>query len=147
MNNCCLHSGNSFTSSKARVPWMLIMTQTSSVSIVSIWNASTKPLTNLSPPHNSHRVSTENNRTPDQLFWCNIRLGNDYQGVLPQHPNQPNIEELATQGLPHVYVPDTRNPLGDDNFQHIHDFVMSSSGQEAMTAYRDLVDFVAEQMM
>ena len=97
--------------------------------------------------HNSHRISTENNRTPQQLFWCNIRLADHYEGALPQRPNQPNIEELTSQDLPHVYVPDTPNPLGDENFQHVHDFVTSLSGQEATSAYRDVVGFVAEQMM
>ena len=82
-----------------------------------------KALDEFVAAHNSHRISTENNRTPQQLFWCNIRLADHYEGALPQHPNQPNIEELTSQDLPHVYVPDTPNPLGDENFQHVHDFV------------------------
>ena len=106
-----------------------------------------KALDEFVAAHNSHWISTENKRTPQQLFWCNIRLADHYEGALPQHPNQPNIEELTRQDLPHVYVPDTPNPLGDENFQHVHDFVTSLSGQEATSAYRDVVGFVAEQMM
>ena len=71
-----------------------------------------KALEEFVAAHNSHRISTENNRTPQQLFWCNIRLADHYEGALPQHPNQPNIaEELTSQDLPHVYVPDTRTHL------------------------------------
>ena len=98
-----------------------------------------KALDEFVATHNSHRISTENNRTPQQLFWCNIRLADHYEGALPQHPNQPNIEELTSQDLPHVYVPDTPNSLGNENFQDVHDFVTSLSGQEATSAYRDVV--------
>ena len=55
----------------------------------------------------NHRISTENNRTPEQLFWCNIRLAEHYEGVLPEHINQPNVEELVASDLLHAYVPDT----------------------------------------
>lgn len=95
--------------------------------------------------HNRHKISTENNRTPEQLFWCNIGLAHTYEGALPQHPNQPGIEELSTSDLPHVCVPDTPNPLGND--QSVCDFVLSLNGQNAVDAYRDLVTFVAEKMM
>jgi hypothetical protein len=106
-----------------------------------------KALDEFVAANNSDRFSTENNRTPKRLFWCNTRLADYYEGVIPQHPNQPNIEELTSRDLPHIYVPDTPNPLGDDNFQHVHDFVISLSCQEAMTVYRDVVHFIAERMM
>ena len=97
--------------------------------------------------HNHHRISTERNRTPEQLFWCNIRLADNYEGTLPQHPNQPSIDDLAGGDLPYVSVPDTPNPLGEDNFQCIQDFVVLLDGRYAMDAYQDVVHFVAEQMM
>ena len=31
--------------------------------------------------HNNHRISTERNRTPQQLFWCNIHMADYHQGV------------------------------------------------------------------
>ena len=34
--------------------------------------------------HNNHKVSTEKNKTPAQLFWCNIRWADNCQGVLPE---------------------------------------------------------------
>ena len=34
--------------------------------------------------HNNHKVSTEKNKTPAQLFWWNIRWADNCQGVLPE---------------------------------------------------------------
>lgn len=50
-----------------------------------------KALDEFVAAHNSHRISTENNRTPKQLFRCNTRLADYYEGVIPQHPNQSEI--------------------------------------------------------
>lgn len=66
-----------------------------------------KTLDEFVAAHNNHRISTENNRTPEQLFWCNIMLAEHYEGVLPEHINQPNVEELVASDLLHAYVPDT----------------------------------------
>ena len=64
--------------------------------------------------HNNHRISTENNRTPEQLFWCNIRSADYDEGVLPGYNNQPSVEELVASDLPHACVIETPNPLQDD---------------------------------
>lgn len=97
--------------------------------------------------HNSYRISTENNRTPEQLFWRNIRLVDHYEGTLPQHPNQPRLEDLTGRDLPYVVVPDTPNPLGHNNNDLINDFIVSLGNRDAMDTYRDVVSFVAEKMM
>ena len=73
--------------------------------------------------HNNHRISTENNRTPEQLFWCNIMSAYYDEGVLPEHANQPNVEELAAGDLPHACVLDTPNPLQDDELQQLENLV------------------------
>ena len=106
-----------------------------------------KPLTSLLPPTIAIGFQQRTTVPHSNCSGATLRLADHYEGALPQHPNQPNIEELTSQDLPHVYVPDTPNPLGDENFQHVHDFITSLSGHEAKSAYRDVVGFVAEQMM
>ena len=73
-----------------------------------------KTLCEFVSAHNNHRISTENNRTPEQLFWCNIRSADYDEGLLPGHANQPNVEELVASDLPHACVIETPNPLQED---------------------------------
>jgi hypothetical protein len=67
-----------------------------------------KALDEFVAAHNSHRISTENNRTPKQLFRCNTRLADYYEGIIPQHPNQSeilkNLIRAKYQGEPHQHV-------------------------------------------
>ena len=82
-----------------------------------------KTISEFVAAHNNHRISTENNRTPEQLFWCNIMSAYYDEGVLPEHANQPNMEELAAGDLPHACVLDTPNPLQDDELQQLENLV------------------------
>lgn len=106
-----------------------------------------KTISEFVAAHNNHRISTENNRTPEQLFWCNIRSADYDEGVLPEHANQPNVEELAAGDLPHAFVIDTPNPLQDDELQQLENLVLSLSHLEGKVAYREVVHFVGQHMI
>lgn len=106
-----------------------------------------KALNEFVAAHNNHKISTENNRTPEQLFWCNIRMADQYDGTLPNHANQPSMEDLVARDLPHVSVPDTPTPLDDDFLQQVNDLVVSLSDVEGMVAYREVVNFVGQHMI
>ena len=99
--------------------------------------------------HNSHRISTENNRTAEQLFWCNITAGDHFEGVLPVHPNQPHLAELETMDLPYVQVPDTPVTINDDVLSRLDDLVQSrfANGAEAKNVYREAVRYVGEYLL
>ena len=107
-----------------------------------------KALNQFVAAHNSHRISTENNRTPEQLFWCNVRDAdyNEYN-LTPQHTYQPDVEELAAGDLPHACVPDTPNPLPDEDVQQLEDLISSLSDVDARVAYREVVNFVGQQLI
>lgn len=97
--------------------------------------------------HNSHKVSTENNRTPAQLFWCNVQLADHCQGVLPEHANQRDVGELMASDLPQATVPDTPNPLNEENFNELQELVSSLSHAGGMFVYRQVVQFVGQHML
>ena len=97
--------------------------------------------------HNCHKVSTEGNRTPEQLFWGNLHLSEIHHNPLPEHTNQPNIRELMDSDLPHATVPDIPNPMSDDGLNELQQLVSSLSTSEGMTVYRRVVAFVGQNML
>ena len=97
--------------------------------------------------HNNHKVSTEKNKTPAQLFWCNIRLADYCQGVVPEHANQPDVGELMASHLPHAVVPETPNPLSEESLGELQDLVSSLSYTGGMFVYRRVVQFVGQHML
>ena len=86
--------------------------------------------------HNSHKVSTEKNKTPEQMFWCNMQLANLHQAVLPEHANQPDINQLMTSDLPHVVVSDVPNPMAENDVDELQNLLSDLSNVEGMLAYR-----------
>ena len=99
--------------------------------------------------HNNHKISTERNKTPAQLFWCylQVRLADYHCGVLPEHAHQPDINELITSDLPHAAVPETPNPLNQNSLDELNNLVSSLSDAEGMYAYRQVVQFVGQLML
>ena len=99
--------------------------------------------------HNSHRISTEKNRTAEQLFWCNITAGNHFEGVLPQHPNQPFLNALEAMDLPHAQVHDTPVTISKVYLSRLDDLVqnMFANGAEAARIFREVVQHVGEHLL
>ena len=107
-----------------------------------------KVLQDFVAAHNSHRISTENNRTAEQLFWCNRTAGNHFEEVLPEHPNQPSLHELESMELPHAQVPDTAVMLSADILNRLVHLVqnMFANGAEAGSIYRRAAQFVGKEL-
>lgn len=97
--------------------------------------------------HNHHKISTEKNKTPEQLFWCNVRLADYHLGVLPEHAHQPDMNELMTRDLPHVSVAETPNPLDGNILGELGQLLGSLSGVAGILAYRQVVQFVGQRML
>lgn len=74
-------------------------------------------------------------------------LADHHQSAAPQYPNQPNIEELTSPDWSSIYVQGTPHLFDADNLKNVHGFVMSMSAQKAITAYREVVKFLAELTM
>lgn len=97
--------------------------------------------------HNSHKISTEGNKTPEQLFWVNIRNAYHEDDMLPNTSNL-DIEELASSDLPHVNVPDISCPLqGDLQLQNFSTFIQSLSAVSGKAAYLEAVRFLGQSML
>ena len=97
--------------------------------------------------HNNHKVSTESNNTPAQIFWTNLHLTtfgahrepNDaWMGV--------NIDELIHTSLPHVQVPLTSNPLDDTAYAELQRLVDPLSPTCGKELYRRTADFVGKKL-
>ena len=116
------------------------------VFILSIYQESTKPFLNLLLPITTTRCQ-QKNKTPAQLFWCNIRLADYCQGVLPEHANQPDLGELMASHLPRAVVPETPNPLSEESLGDLQDLVSSLSYTGGMFVYRRVVQFVGQHML
>ena len=106
-----------------------------------------KNLSEFVSAHNNHKVSTEGNNTPAQIFWTNLHLTFFGDG---REPNDAwmgvNIDELIQTNLPHVQVPATSNPLDDTEYaelQRLVDPLSSTCGKEL---YRNTVDFVGRKL-
>ena len=106
-----------------------------------------KNLSEFVSAHNNHKVSTEGNNTPAQIFWTNLHLSFFGDG---REPNDAwmgvNIDELIQTNLPHVQVPVTSNPLDDTAYaelQRLVDPLSSTCGKEL---YRNTVDFVGRKL-
>ena len=106
-----------------------------------------KNLSEFVSAHNNHKVSTEGNNTPAQIFWTNLHLTFFGDG---REPNDAwmgvNIDELIQTNLPHVQVPVTSNPLDDTAYaelQRLVDPLSSTCGKEL---YRNTVDFVVRKL-
>lgn len=106
-----------------------------------------KNLSEFVSAHNNHKVSTEGNNTPAQIFWTNLHLTFFGDG---REPNDAwmgvNIDELIQTNLPHVQVPVTSNPLDHTEYaelQRLVDPLSSTCGKEL---YRNTVDFVGRKL-
>ena len=106
-----------------------------------------KNLAEFVSAHNNHKISTEGNNTPAQIFWTNLHLTALGEG---RDPNDAwmgvNINELASTNLPHVQVPPTSNPLHDTEYEELQrlvDLLTSTCGKEL---YRRTVDFVGRKL-
>ncbi len=131
MSICYLHLEKNSISLRARVFLMLIMC-IPCLHCVYLPRVN-KSLDEFVTAHNNHRISTEKNKTPEQLFWCNIIM-KVFCHNMPAN-------------LPHAFVPDMPNPLQDDNLQELTDFITSLSRVEARVAYCEVVHFIGQHMI
>jgi hypothetical protein len=97
--------------------------------------------------HNNHKVSTEKNNTPQQLFWSNLHLTEMHHVAPPEHTHQPNIGELMENDLPHATVPETPNPLNENGLNELQQLVSSLSDAGGMVVYRRVAEFVGQNML
>ena len=92
-----------------------------------------KSLTEFIAAHNNHALSTEGNNTPAQMFWLNLHL--TFRGGFEEDRlwRGISVDDQLTPDLPHVQVPETRNPLGEADtvpLRRAVDSVSSLSGRE-----------------
>ena len=84
--------------------------------------------------HNNHAVSTENNQTPAQMFYLNLTL-TAFHGGFPENVTWRgvSVNDLMSPDLPHVQVPETRNPLTEADtvvLRNTIDPLSTSNGKE-----------------
>ena len=109
-----------------------------------------KTLCEFVAAHNNHRVSTEENKTPTQLFWLNIRLAEIHSGnrtgTVPNH-SAVDVHDLLSSDIPHVQVPDIENPLSGNEFTELQRNIDPLSGDDGKDIYRRVVQFVGRKML
>ena len=99
--------------------------------------------------HNSHKVSTENNQTPKQMFWGNQHLTQMYTGDHRSTYQGLDVNTLMETDLPHVVVPDTELPLDDAVLAELQNTInpLSETVSEAMEIYKRTVHFVGQRLL
>ena len=106
-----------------------------------------KNLAEFVSAHNNHKVSTESNNTPAQIFWINLHLTTFR---VRREPNDAwmgvNIDELIHTSLPHVQVPLTSNPLDDTAYAELQRLVDPLSPMCGKELYRRTADFVGRKL-
>ena len=97
---------------------------------------------------NNHRVSTEGNNTPSQLFFLNLRLTAIHSGLSSEDTrygmNVPDF--LENNELPHVHVSDARNPLDDKTFEELKCVINPLSQQEGHALFKETVQFIGDRI-
>ena len=88
--------------------------------------------------HNNHRVSTEGNNTPSQLFFLNLNLTALHSGLSSEDTRYGmNIPDfLENNELPHVRVSDVQNPLDDKTFEELKCVIDQLPNKRAMHCLR-----------
>lgn len=99
--------------------------------------------------HNNHRVSTEGQKTPAQLFWINIRLASLHSGnrTINVPMRGVDVRDLLSADIPHVQVPDVENPMSDSALRVLHNNIDPLSGDDGKEIYRRVVQFVGRNLM
>lgn len=92
--------------------------------------------------HNHHSISTEENKSPVQLFYCNQHLFSRYQGQSSVDPYNGCSPDILLQGnRPHVAVPTTHCPLTPEQLNNLATTINPLSG-DGVSIYQDVVNYV-----
>ncbi len=99
--------------------------------------------------HNNHRVSTAEQKTPEQMFWANMPLFSLHSGNRTGHTPHfgTDVRNLLTSDIPHVEIPDVENPLSDDEFRNLQSEVDPLCNEDGKDVYRRVVQFVGRNLM
>lgn len=99
--------------------------------------------------HNSHRVSTEENRTPVQMFWINIHLAHLHSGMHSEDSPSygVDVDGLLLSDIPHVQVLDIENPISETAFSELQNSIDPLHGDNSKELYRRVVEFVGRHMI
>ena len=99
--------------------------------------------------HNNHRLSTENNKTPTQLFWLNFHLYHLHCGnqVASTRLNGVCVQSLLSSQIQSAEVPEFQNPLSDLAYHALQNDVDPLLGLDGKIIYRRVIQFVARQIV
>lgn len=100
--------------------------------------------------HNNHKVSTEENLSPLQMFYQNRHL-TDLQRQrfnAENHAQGMSVQQLLeTTDIPHVNVPTTENILDDNSLRDLMETVDPLSPECGEVLYRQAVQFVGSHLL
>lgn len=96
---------------------------------------------------NNHRVSTEENKTPSQMFWTNIHLSRLHSGMEASLGYGVNVNNLTSSDIPHVEVPDIETPISATAFGVLERTSDPLGGDNGKEIYLRVVEFVSRQMV
>ena len=98
--------------------------------------------------HNHHVVSTEENRSPLQLFYQYLHLTTlQYQGVQERAQGMSVRQLLETRDLPHVELSDVENPLDNNGLQELVRTVDPLSAENGKLLYQRAIEFVGNHLL
>ena len=98
--------------------------------------------------HNHHVVSTEENRSPLQLFYQYRHLTTlQYQGVQERAQGMSVRQLLETRDLPHVELSDVENPLDNNGLQELVRTVDPLSAENGKLLYQRAIEFVGNHLL
>ena len=104
-----------------------------------------KSLSEFVAAHNNHKVSTEENKTPVQIFLGSQHLTEIHTDHRNEIPYQGlDVNTLLGEDLPYVECDDTEIPLDDETMVELQNTINIFSSTDPMELYRQTVQLVGQ---
>ena len=107
-----------------------------------------KSLSEFVAAHNNHKVSTEENKMPVQIFLGSQHLTEIHTDHRNEIPYQGlDVNSLLEEDLPYVECDDTEIPLDDETMVELQNTINIFSLTDPMELYRQTVQFVGQKLL
>ena len=107
-----------------------------------------KSLSEFVAAHNHHKLSTEENKTPVQIFLSNKHLTEMHTSHDEQpHQGRLDVNSLLEEDLPFVECYDVESPLNDETMVALQNAIAVHGSTDPIELYKQTFQFVGEKLL